>query len=103
MDELADAIYEEVLLRRQLPQALATIRRGETVSVGSLLVRSDGIGDHDERWLAWRDVEAVGVLREMMIVRRSGARVPWWSGKLANLNAALLLELAAVCRSDGVG
>jgi hypothetical protein len=103
MDELAEAVYEEVVLRRQLPQALAAIRRGETVSVGPLLVRSGGIGDHDERWSAWDDVEEVGVSHEMIVVRRYGARTAWWSGSLANANAALLLELATACRRGDVG
>jgi hypothetical protein len=103
MDELADAIYEEVLRRRQLPQALAAIRRGETVSVGPLLVRGDGIGEHDGRWLRWDDVEEVGLFRERIVVRRYLSRSPWWSGSLANLNTALLLELATACRRAEFG
>jgi hypothetical protein len=105
MHELVDAVYEEILRRRQLPQALAAIQRGETVSVGPLLLRSDGIGDHEERWLAWDDVDEVDVSHDMnfIVVRRNRARAAWWSRNLANFNAVLLFELATALRRGDVG
>jgi hypothetical protein len=101
-DELVDAIYHEVL-GRQLPRALAAIRRGETVSVGPLLFRSDGIGDDNGQWLARGDVESVSVRGDKIVVQRYGARTPWWSGDLEIPNAALLLELATACRRGEFG
>jgi hypothetical protein len=102
MDELAAVVYHEVL-RRQLPRALAALRRGETVSVGPLRLRGDGIGGPGEQWLAWDDVEEVAVRGKNIVVRQYGARGPWWSGESETPNAALLLELATACRRGELG
>jgi hypothetical protein len=100
--ELIDAVYQEVL-RRQLPRALETIRRGETVSIGPLRFDGTGVGDRRGRSLAWDDVEEVGVPRDKIVIRQVGARWPWWTGSMAMPNAGLLLELATACRRGEVG
>jgi hypothetical protein len=102
MDNLVNAVYHEVL-RRQLPRALAAIRRGETVSVGPLRFRSDGIGDPDEQFLAWDNVEDVVVRRDWIVVLRREPRGPWWRGDLDTPNAALILELMTACRRGELG
>lgn len=101
-DELADAVYREVL-HRQLPRALAAIRWGETVSAGPLLFRSDAIGNPGGQWLAWNDVEGVEVRGQKIVVKRYGSKGPWWSGGWEIPNAALLLEFAAACRRGEIG
>jgi hypothetical protein len=100
--DLADAVYREVL-QRQLPQALASIRQGDDVWIEPLALARSGITTRDGRSLDWTDVQEVAIAKDLLVVRKTGERAPWWTGSLATPNAALLLELAAAVRRGEIG
>jgi hypothetical protein len=90
---LGHSIHEKVLAHL-LPQAQATLERGQAINVGCLQIDRTGIRTGDKS-LAWSEYQDVSFSAEDLIIAQRGSGRPWAALKIAQTpNANLFLHLA---------
>jgi hypothetical protein len=92
--ELGRQISQEVT-RVKLPNAIALLQQGQTVSFGDLAISTDGIVSSRNGLLPWRELDEVQVVQGYVKLRKAGKWLAWSNKPAAVIpNRFVFLTLA---------
>ncbi len=101
--DLGRHISEQVT-RVKLPNAIALVEQGQTVSFGDLAINAQGLVSSRHGLLPWRELEQVQVVQGYVKLRKAGKWLAWSNKPAADIpNLYVFLTLASVLQRAARG